>query len=614
MCGIAGWIDYNKNLNEEDGQMDAMSEKLAPRGPDESGSRKTAECYFVHRRLIILDKENGKQPIIRGQGSTKYIMTYNGQLYNTEEIKSRLIKLGYVFNGYSDTEVVLSAYMAWGEKCLDEFNGIFALAIWNDSKKTLFAARDRVGVKPFFYYVYDGGFIFASEIKALLRHRDIRPDLDSEGAASIMLLGPARKCGNGVFKNIKELLPGQYATFSRDGLKTAEYWSLKAQPHNESLEETASHIRELLVDSIERQLISDVPLCTFLSGGLDSSIISAVAAKKFQSEGRRLSTCSVDYKDNRVNFKASMFQPDEDAPWINEMVNYIGSEHHDIVIDTPRLAEALLDAVKARDLPGMADIDSSLYLFVGEVRKKFTVGLSGECADELFAGYPWYNNDELLFYGGFPWSRSTKERAALLRENAIGGIDPAEYVAAAYNETVTGTDYLDSDSKKDRRIREMFRLNYYWFMQTLIDRNDRMCAANGLEARVPLCDYRIVEYAYNIPWELKSFGQREKGLIRYAMENYLPRDVAWRKKSPYPKTHNPTYFKAVLECFGDIISKPDCRLSELLDMKKMRTLFETEGKSFEANWYGQLMGRPQLFAYLIQMEYWLREYNINIIK
>ena len=608
MCGIAGWIDLKNSLEEYENVMSEMSASLNHRGPDAGGSFRGTGCLLAHRRLSVIDPENGAQPMTY----SRFTIVYNGELYNTAELRSKLKNLGHTFDTASDTEVLLKSYAEWGRNCLERLNGIYAFAVWDKAGRKLFLARDRAGVKPLFYHRYENGIVFASEIKALFRCPKVKPVLDEKGAASLMLLGPARKCGLGVFKGIEELLPGEFAEFDANGFVKHRYWQLKAVPHTESLAETADHLGFLIKDSVERQLVSDVPLCTFLSGGLDSSLISAIAARKFASEGRRLSTYSIDYKDNRKNFVASAFQPDEDAPWIDEMSAFIGSQHTNVIIDSPALAEALDPSMEARDLPGMADVDSSLYLFCREVKKNFTVAVSGECADEIFGGYPWYHKPELLFADGFPWARSTEKRAGLLRPELAAKIHPAEYVRNAADATAAGMSVLDTDSGEEKARRRMFLLNFYWFMQTLLDRKDRCSMAHGLEVRVPFCDHRIAEYAYNIPWEMKSLGGREKGLVRKISERYLPHDVAWRKKSPYPKTHNPSYAKLVFDRFVKLMQEPGCRLPLIIDKRKITELIATEGSSFSENWYGQLMTTPQMFAYLIQLELWFRKYDPEI--
>lgn len=605
MCGIAGQIGFEEDMRRMSGVMQQMSAVLAPRGPDASGVYCDENAYLVHRRLIVIDPDNGAQPMSFGD----YTLVYNGELYNTAEIRQQLESKGVEFTGHSDTEVVLKAFAVLGDDCVKLFNGIFAFAVWDSRRRRLFLARDRIGVKPLFYSLTKDGIIFASEIKALLKHPAVKPIVTQDGIAEIMLIGPAKRTGSGVFRDIKEIPAAHCAELTESGFKLQRYWELKAEPHTENFTETSAHVRELITDAVKRQLVSDVPLCCFLSGGLDSSVISAIAAKEFAQQGKRLSTWSIDYKFNHQNFKASSFQPDEDAPWIVRMAEYIGSEHTNVELDTLELADALDDATRARDLPGMADVDSSLYLFCREIRKKFPVALSGECADEIFGGYPWYHRKEVLFYDGFPWSVAVPERAALMKQSISAG-EAEEYVRQSYNKCLAQTDYLDTDNKTARRMREMFLLNLDYFMATLLDRKDRMSMAHGLEVRVPFCDYRIVEYAYNIPWEMKSYTGREKGLVRHAMTGILPEDVLWRKKSPYPKTHNPNYMELLTRRLNALLDSDDCRLTEIVSADKLREMLDSGGASFTKNWYGQLMTVPQIYAYMLQIDRWLKEYNV----
>lgn len=608
MCGIAGQIGFEQNMRQMSGVMAKMSAALAPRGPDASGIYNDDSAYLVHRRLIVIDPENGAQPMSSG-GCT---LVYNGELYNTEELRQKMKMRGVEFNGHSDTEVVLKAFLTYGEECVKLFNGIFAFAVWDSRKRKLFLARDRIGVKPLFYSLTRDGIIFASEIKALLKHPSVKPVITEDGVAEIMLIGPAKRVGSGVFRDISEIPAAHCAVLTEEGFRLRSYWELKAEPHTENFTETSAHVRELIIDAVKRQLVSDVPLCCFLSGGLDSSVISAIAAREFGERGERLSTWSIDYKYNHQNFRASSFQPDEDAPWVKRMAEFIGSDHTNVELDTPALADALEDSTRARDLPGMADVDSSLYLFCGKIRERFPVALSGECADEVFGGYPWYHRKEVLFYDGFPWSTAVPERAALLKRPMSAG-DAEAYVRRSYDKCIAKTDYLGSDNGTARRMREMFIMNMDYFMATLLDRKDRMSMAHGLEVRVPFCDYRIVEYAYNIPWEMKSYTGREKGLVRHAMTGILPEDVLWRKKSPYPKTHNPNYMELLSRRLREALDRDDCRLVEMVNPDKLREMLDTGGASFTKNWFGQLMTVPQIYAYMLQIECWLREYNIEII-
>lgn len=462
MCGIAGEVNFKNKPDPS--VINAMSRTLTPRGPDADGMVADDFACLAHRRLIVIDPENGAQPMSEGD----FTLVYNGELYNTEELHAELAKRGVEFFGHSDTEVVLKSFIEFGERCVEMFNGIFAFAVWNKRTRALFLARDRIGVKPLFYAETDGGLVFASEIKALLCHPKIKPVVTSEGAAQIMLMGPARTVGDGVFRDIRDIPAAHCAVFDENGLRIRRYWRLDAVPHTETFDETTVHLRELIFDAVKRQLVSDVGLCTFLSGGLDSSIISAIAAREFQKRGEVLSTYSIDYRGNRENFRASSFQPDEDAPYVTEMAEYLHTNHRNVILDTPALAEALNDAAYARDLPGMADVDSSLWLFCREIKKDFSVALSGECADEIFGGYPWYHRPEVLHYDGFPWATSVPERGALMK-NPMSGEEAEDFVRTAYNKCLADVSYLDGESADERRMREMFVLNLQYFMATLLE-------------------------------------------------------------------------------------------------------------------------------------------------
>jgi asparagine synthase (glutamine-hydrolysing) len=611
MCGIAGWINTDKKIGNETKIIEAMANTLSKRGPDDSGVYASNHALLGHRRLTVVDPEGGAQPMIKTVGDKTYVVVYNGELYNTEEIRKILIDKGYKFKSYSDTEVLLTSYIEWKENCLDFFNGIFAFAMWDESEKKLFMARDPLGVKPLFYTVKDKSIIFASEIKTLLLHPEVKAAIDRQSITEIFGLGPARALGSGIFKGIKEIPPAFCLTFNSYGMKIRNYWKLESKPHRENFDTTVDHTRSLLLDAIKKQLVADVPVCTFLSGGLDSSAISAVAAEFFKSQGRILNTYSIDYIDNNKYFKANEYQPNSDAEYALKMAEYIGSKHHNIIINTPQLVEALKDSVRANDLPGMADIDSSLYLFCKEVRKNATVALSGECADEIFGGYPWFRNEEDINSNTFPWSRAVKERREILSKE-FNKLPLEEYVQENYLNTLKEVPRLDGESNLEHRMREMFYLNIKWFMVTLLNRKDRMTMSNSLEVRVPFADYRIVEYAFNIPWSIKNYNQREKGLLREALIGILPDEIIFRKKSPYPKTHNPEYLNMVQQWMRGILNDKTSPILQLIDKNKVSEIVETGGKSFKKPWFGQLMTGPQLIAYLIQIDIWMREYNIII--
>ncbi|MBR7123209.1 MAG: asparagine synthase (glutamine-hydrolyzing) [Oscillospiraceae bacterium] len=606
MCGIAGTVglSYSAHITQ------TMLETMKRRGPDAQGIWSGNECCLLHSRLSIIDPVGGSQPMsLSWQGDT-YTIVYNGELYNTQEIRDLLIKLGHKFFGHSDTEVILHAYAQWFENCVEKFNGIFAFGVWEHKRRKLFLARDRMGVKPLFYRKEAGTLVFASEIKTILAHPDVKPRLDAQGAMEILLIGPGRTPGNGIFTGIQELEPGCYGYFAAGKWNWKRYWKLRDREHTETFEETAQYVKYLVSDAIRRQMVSDVPLGTFLSGGLDSSLISSVCAKERAEAGETLLTFSVDYENNDRYFVPGKFQPNSDGEYIQIMQQYLQSNHHWTVLKPEDLVDALEDSTIARDLPGMADVDFSLLLFCRQIRGHVKVALSGECADEIFGGYPWYRDPEVRSLDGFPWAQNTKERIAFLSPELLIKIKPEEYVADKYAQTIASCDILPGTSALERRMKEMVNLNQRWFMQTLLDRKDRMSMYSGLEVRVPFCDYRIAEYMYGVPWEFKDYQGREKGLLRYAMSDFLPQEVLYRKKSPYPKTYDPRYFELVSAKLRDVLSKADSPILQLVNRQALINLLNAE---FTWPWYGQLMKVPQTIAYMLQINFWLEHYNIDIL-
>ncbi|NLV59391.1 MAG: asparagine synthase (glutamine-hydrolyzing) [Clostridiales bacterium] len=604
MCAIAGIIGRS-----EDGAYGPMLETMERRGPDQEGLWVDPGAALLHRRLSVVDLANGRQPMeLTWQGDT-YILVYNGELYNTEELKRELASLGHEFTSHSDTEVLLHAYVQWKASCVEKLNGIFAFGVYEQRTGRLFLARDRIGVKPLFYTCQEEAFLFSSEIKTLLAYPGTQAVLTPEGVGEILLLGPGRTPGCGVLKGIHEVRPGWSGYYENGELSLTPYWRLTDRIHEDDLPTTLHTVRELVTDAIRRQLVSDVPIGCFLSGGLDSSILAAVAARSLKKRGQVLDTFSVTYRENERYFRASRFQPNSDDEYIGLMTRALGSRHHRIELDTGELADALYDAVDARDLPGMADVDSSLLLFCKKVCQDITVALSGECADEIFGGYPWYRDPGLRAREGFPWAQSTVFRISLLAQAALGEGDPFRFVEERYRRSMADTHILPETDGEERRMREMTQLNFDWFMQTLLDRKDRMGMYSGLEVRVPFCDHRLAEYMYAVPWTMKELGGYEKGLLRQAMADILPEKVRLRKKSPYPKTHNPAYAALVKERLRDLISTPNASLWTIVRRKKAKELLEQEP---EQNWYGQLMTGPQTIAYLLQVEYWLRKYRVRI--
>lgn len=606
MCAIAGII----GLHTDKAILGKMQRTMKRRGPDEEGIFQKENCTLLHSRLTIIDPNGGKQPMHLQYRNEEYTIVYNGELYNTHELRVELKQLGHVFRGHSDTEVMLHAYAQWGEDALEKANGIFGLAIWEHKRKSLFLGRDRMGVKPLFYKLHDSGMMFASEIKTILSYPTVQAQIDAVGAAELLLLGPGRTPGSGVFQGIYELEPGCCGRYEAGKWSWKRYWKLQDRQHTDSFEQTADIVRFLVTDAIEKQLVSDFPVGTFLSGGLDSSLISAVSADVLQRRGVQLPTFSLDYKNNDKYFVPEKFQPESDNAYIVQMQEYLNAKSQWTVLTPEDLLSALESATRARDLPGMADVDISLLLLCGQIRNHVKVALSGECADEIFGGYPWYRDPTVRDADGFPWAQNTKQRAGFLADWVTKTVDPISFVGDRYTQTIMQSDILPGTSQQERRLKQMVNLNYIWFMQTLLDRKDRMSMYSGLEVRVPFCDYRIAEYMYGVPWDFKDHNGQEKGLLRYAMRGIVPDQVLYRKKSPYPKTYDPRYLDLVQKQLATVMEEKNAPIFQIVKKEALENLLVSE---YAWPWYGQLMRIPQTIAFMLQLNFWLDAYHVQIV-
>ena len=615
MCGIAGFCDYSDDFTEETPFLGRlvrrMGNTLRHRGPDEKGIFLSSHAAFAHQRLAVVDIAGGKQPMTAYLGGYRCTIVYNGELYNSAELRRELETAGFLFETNSDTEVLLKCYMHYGPECAKKLNGIFAFAVDDEKRNCCFLCRDRFGVKPLFYTIAGGRLVFGSEIKALFEYPGVTPVLDRQGLCEVFGLGPARTTGVGVFHGINEIKPGECAVFDRDGFHARTYFKLESYEHPDSYEETVKHVRDLVEDAVTRQLVSDVPLCTFLSGGLDSSVVTALAAQEYHREGKTLSTYAFDFAGNDRYFHPTAYQPDADQPWSRKMADFCKTDHHVLICDNVSQADCLYDAVDAKDLPGMADVDSSLLYFCRLVKRAHVVAICGECADEIFGGYPWFHKKEAFEGHCFPWSPDLTVRTDLLRADIAKALNVPEYVNQRYEESLAEVPALEGESPQEKRRREISWLNIRWFMGTLLDRKDRMSMASGLEVRVPYADHRIVEYVFNAPWKFKNHNGENKALLRDAAEPWLPEDVRTRKKSPYPKTHNPGYEALLRSRLTDVMKDGNEPIHALVDGNSVQHLME-EKSDYGRPWFGQLMAGPQMMAYLLEINYWLKKYEIAI--
>ncbi|MDD6401533.1 MAG: asparagine synthase (glutamine-hydrolyzing) [Lachnospiraceae bacterium] len=610
MCGIAGYfnssIDYSNEPKKHFTILNNMIKTLKYRGPDSDDYKIIGPCCFAHTRLAIIDLETGDQPKTITYNSGHFHIVFNGEIYNYKELRNHLLKDGYKFETYSDSEVLLYMYIKYGQDFIDYINGIFSIAIFDETANTLLVYRDRFGIKPLYYSIVKDTFVFASKIDTLFEYPGIRPSIDITGLNEIFSLGPAKTYGSGIFLGIKEVLPGEVICIKNKIIKKRLYYRLKSVPHEDSLEDTIEKTKALVVDTIKMQMVSDVPICTFLSGGIDSSLVSSICAKNLDD---KLSTYSFDFVGNDKHFLSNSFQPSQDRPYVDMMIEYLNSNHSYLYCNNENMFDLLEASVDSRGFPTMADVDSSLLFFCKEVSKNHKVTLTGECADEIFGGYPWFHKSCAV--NTFPWMFDISFKKSLLNSEFAANLHMESYIQNAYNNTLSEVDIIPNETEKDKYIRKITYLNIRWFMQTLLDRMDRTSMSSGLEARVPFADHRIIDYVYNIPWEYKCVNNVPKSLLREVAKDYLPYEVLNRPKNPYPKTYNPQYEKLLSNKLTEILEDFTSPLRGYLNISYVKD-FINSPKEYGKPWYGQLLAGPQMMAYLIQIDYWMRKYSVSI--
>lgn len=602
MCGIAGWIDWKKDLREQQHILKSMTDAIEHRGPDAEGAWVSENAALGHRRLIVIDPNGGKQPMLYQNNHHQIALTYNGELYNYLELKEELTGKGHTFNTSSDTEVLLHSYLEWGEECVRHFNGIFAFGIWDEEKKQLMLGRDHLGVKPLFFTEEGNGLLFGSEIKALLAHPEVNAEIDQTGLSELFGMGPMRTPGQAIFKNIQEVRAGHYMIYNEQGRKDVQYWTLESKKHTDDMDTTVNTIKEILEDTVKRQLIADKPLTTMLSGGLDSSGLTAIAGREYGD--KTLSSYSIDFVNNEADFEEDFLRRDLDEPWVKRVSEHVGTDHTSIVFDAKKLVDNLLTPMKARDLPGVGEIETSLYLLFTEMKKTATVALSGESADEVFSGYPWFHQEEYLDAGVFPWLLNIGGIADVMKDDLLDRLHIEDYRKQRYQEALKELPVLEGESDIEAKQRRMSFMFITRFLPFMLDRKDRASMMTGFEVRVPFCDYRLVEYLWNIPFEMKNVDDIEKGILRRALKDYLPDDVRNRRKSAYPSTKDEAYYEGVKDWMLSILNDPASPILNLIDADKVRAMIEDKEQSTTMV--------KSLFDYLIQVNEWLKEYDVSV--
>ncbi|UXY34099.1 asparagine synthase (glutamine-hydrolyzing) [Streptomyces albidocamelliae] len=581
MCGITGWVSFDRDLTAEGPTLHAMTETMACRGPDARGTWAEGPAALGHRRLAVIDLPGGRQPMSLTVPGGAVALVYSGEAYNFTELRRELEGRGHRFTTDSDTEVVLHGYLEWGDAVAERLNGMYAFAVWDGRHDKLVMIRDRMGIKPFYYHPTPDGVLFGSEPKAVLANPLARPRVSLDGLRELFVL--VKTPGHAIWDGMREVEPGTVVTVDRSGLTTRAYWRLETRPHTDDRDTTIATVRTLLDDIVRRQLVADVPRCTLLSGGLDSSVMTALAARRLAEYDEKVRSFAVDFVGQADHFVADELRGTPDTPFVHDVAGYAGTDHRDIVLDADSLADPALrdQVIRARDLPaGFGDMDTSLLLLFRAVREKSTVALSGESADEVFGGYLQFFDEEARAADTFPWlvhmGRHFGDDSDVLRPDLAKSLDLAGYAADGFRSAAARVDRLEGESDFEYRMRRMSHLHLTRFVRALLDRKDRMSMAVGLEVRVPFCDHRLVEYVYNAPWALKSFDGREKSLLREAAADVLPRSVYDRVKSPYPSTQDPRYARALQDQAKDLLSRPSHRVFDLVDRDRVRRAAERE--------------------------------------
>jgi asparagine synthase (glutamine-hydrolysing) len=612
MCGIAGWVDWSRDLSSERSVVAGMAARLAARGPDARGEWSSPHAVLGHRRLSVIDlTSDADQPMVYRRDDLTCTIVYNGEIYNHRELRRVLEARGHRFRTASDTEVLLTAYVEWGVDCLQRLDGIFAFALWDETRQQLLLARDPLGVKPLFWSKVGEGIAFASEIKALLAHPDIPAEVDESGLAELVLTRPVFPSTPGItpFSAIRELRGGRLLACRQGHLQEAVHWRLQSAPHPHGLDETVEHVSELVSAIVQRQLVADVPVACALSGGLDSSAITALAAPSLRAGGGTLHTWCIDLIDSET-FTRHAFIPSRDAPFAEAAAAHVGSTHHTVVMDTREMIDHLLDAMRARDLPIALQVDTSLLLMMRRIKPHATVVLTGEGGDEAFAGYGWMKPE--AFTSIFPWVPPLPQAPwpFAFRDDIVARVRPQERVRQAYADALAEVPELPGESEDDARHRKLCHLTLHRWLPDLLDRNDRMSMAAGIETRVPLCDSALIQYLWNVPFAMKQTGGIEKGLFRRALDGNLPPEIVQRRKSAFPQFEHGAYYRGLIERVRDLFASTRSAVWDLYDRTRISDL--CAGDVPAAGW---LFGAPYAIVQLeriVMTDAWLREYRVRI--
>lgn len=618
MSSIAGFFHPNLTFPKDNENcnktIQAMSDALIKRGPDSKNIHVFPHGRFCHNalrcELLHPDIPCGMQPFTGHFHKNSYTLLYDGMITNLPELKYEMEKESVLTDKLTQEELLLCAFLHYGPDFVKKLSGAFAIAVYDERKNLLYLFRDQLGLRPLFYTLTKRMLVFASEPKGLFAYPGITPALDDRGLNELLSMGPAHTPGNGIFHNISEVKPGHYICYGSRHLFTERYHQFRIKEHTDSYNDTLDHIKELLDHSIKVFSDTNAPSASLLSGGLDSSFISAKLAAL--SPDVPIDTYAFDFAGSSKFFQANSFQPALDAPYVQKMQESLQSHHESLTCGNGELFEYLEASVTAHDMPAMADVDSSLIYFCSQIAPNHSIVFTGECADELFCGYPWYHRQEMYEASTFPWTRDISLRNELLREDLTDRLQMENYIHTQYMASCNEIGLNGMDTPPELLHRKTFYLTVRYFMQTLADRMDRAAGCCSINARMPFADLALAEYLFNIPYTMQTKDGEVKHLLRCCATGVLPEDIRCRKKSPYPKTYDPGYESFLVAALQKVIADDNSPLLSLVDAKKLQA-FCYNPKDLGKPWFGQLMAGPQLLAYYLQINYWITKYGIKII-
>ncbi len=598
MGGLVGWVDFSSDLEKRREILDRMTGTMRDRGPDAGGTWISRSAGLGNRALFTGKARGSGGPARVETPAGEGVAVLTGELHDPSE------------PGAEDpAEALVHAYLRWGPAFVERTSGAFGFALWDGRERKLILGRDRMGVKPLYYHAYRDGILFASEPKGIMAHPRFKARLDLS-KLPVVLQPRLAMPGETPLAGLHEVPPAHLVVLTEEGLSTRRYWRLESAPHEDSFDKTARRVRELLEDAVARQVAPGAPMGAMLSGGVDSTSVAALSARLLAPDAR-LRTFCLRFAGDTEHFTASELRPDIDAPFAEAAAAELGTDHTTLTASVADLLATVPATRSARDLPGWGQFDASMRLLFQHMSSTCRVVMTGEAADEVFGGYPYFFRRDVLDKDGFPWMFGGPKLVDHLAPDLAAELDPAADERARYETLLERVPRLPGEDPDEARIRELFFFGLSGPLSVILDRKERMSASLGLDVRVPFCDHRLVEYVWNVPWSMKSAGG-VKGLLKAAMADVLPAAVVNRKKSAYPHVQNPDYDRTLLAEAAWIVNDPGSPLRHLFDTARMNALIQRISTGRMKDELPGGSNPAALLIQLVEMRHWVEDYQVEI--